>query len=153
MAQVDPGDDRLERHVVFCHRYDPARREFRAVAVAAYDNARQASRRMRAESAALRARRAAGEADPREYVSSIVWEPGYARLQANARLHRRAFRRGVYPAALRALELPANVGVYTLVEPGSPRGVGSDGPSGKNPVARWWAAARARLGGRAGHAP
>jgi hypothetical protein len=75
---------------------------------------------------------------PRERVSSTVREPGYARL------HRRAFRRGVYPAALRDRQLSADVGVHTPAEPEPQRRDGSDGPSGQIPTARWWPAALTR---------
>ena len=112
MAAVDPADDSIQRYVVRYYRYDPDRHERRHVVVAAFDNQSEFEACLDATAAALRTRRAAGEdVDPREYISGLVYEPGYHRLQANAHMLRRALEHQVVPSNWHDLDLPPNVSI------------------------------------------
>jgi hypothetical protein len=112
VAAVDPDDDSILRYVIRHYRYDPDRHERRHVVVAAFDSQSEFEAVVDAIAAALRARREAGEdVDPREYISGLVYEPGYRRLQQNARLIRRAIQHRVVPPNWQELELPPSVSV------------------------------------------
>ena len=110
MVAVDPRDDSIERHVVRHYAYDPERRERRHQVVAAFSTGKEAAELMRELSDDWMRRRDSVEtADPHEYFSSVVWQPGYNRLQNNARLLTSALRRGVSVERVQDLELPPNV--------------------------------------------
>ena len=86
MAEVDPDDETVERHVVFWFRYDAVRRERRHCVVAAYDNGAEMSRRMDAEHAVLQKRQESGTSEDVEHISGFVKEPGYAASRNRERL-------------------------------------------------------------------
>src|SRR5215510_12489059 len=112
MAAVDPDDDSIQRYVVRDYRYDPDRHERRHVVVAAFDSQREFEACLEATATALRARRETGEdVDPREYISGLVYEPGYRRIQANAHLLRRAIEHRAVPPNWQDLDLPPNMSV------------------------------------------
>jgi hypothetical protein len=111
VARVDIDDDSIERHVAFHFRYDPARRQRRHVAVAAFDSEAECEAFLDQANADLRAQQAARQAEVWEHVSGKVYEPGYARRQQNARLLKRALEHGVWPSQLDVEDLPASVGV------------------------------------------
>jgi hypothetical protein len=85
MAEVDPDDDDILRYVVRHYRYDPQRHERRHVVVAAFDNDAEFRSRIEALGTDLRRREENGEADPREWISGVVLEPGYRRNQREDR--------------------------------------------------------------------
>lgn len=89
MAEVDPEDDELQRHVVFWFRYDPGRRERRHCVVAAYDNEGQMIGRMDVEHAALLTRQAAGASEDVEHITGCVKEPGHVAASNRERLKAR----------------------------------------------------------------
>lgn len=89
MAEVDPDDDDMKRHVVFWYRYDPVRRERRHCIVAAYDNEAEMSWRMDAEHALLVARQATGASEDVEHISGFEKGPGYAAARNGERLKAR----------------------------------------------------------------
>ena len=100
----------MQRHVVRHYAYDPERRERRHQVVAAFSTAKEAEALLGRLSEDWRRRRADGEApDAREHFSAVVWQPGYRRLQSNARLLKAALRRGVSIDRLQDLDLPPNV--------------------------------------------
>jgi hypothetical protein len=112
VAAVDPDDDSILRYVVRHYRYDSARHERRHVVVAAFDSQSEFEACLDATAATLRGRREAGEdVDPREHISGLVYEPGYQRLQRNARLLRRAIDHRAVPPNWQTLDLPRNVGI------------------------------------------
>ncbi|MEO8850264.1 MAG: hypothetical protein ABI360_00900 [Allobranchiibius sp.] len=95
MAQVDPGDDEIERFVVHRYAYDPARHERRHMIMAAFDNSGEFDAAIGAETTELRRRRGAGEGvDPKAHISGTVWEPGYHRKQKAGRLIGHAIEHG-----------------------------------------------------------
>ena len=114
VARVDPEDDSRRRYIVRHYRYDPDRRERRHVVVAAFDTRREFNACLRAASAEIERRKAAGEqVDPGEHVSGTVHEPGSRRRAANGRLVTRALRHGVPPGPwMDALEMPPNIAVF-----------------------------------------
>ncbi len=127
MAQVDPKDDTRRRFVVRHYRYDPARREWRHVVVAAFDNEPEflaCIERVRAEIGQRRQR--AQDVDSREHASGVVHEPGYLRRAANGHLISRAFKHGVAGLRFEELELPTNRAIFRSEHPrpscGSQRG-------------------------------
>ena len=89
MATVDPADDSVLRYIVRHYRFDPERHERRHVEVAAYDNETEFMAAFDAHRSALDERRRAGDVDPREHISGMVKEPGYA-VRQRQRLPRRA---------------------------------------------------------------
>lgn len=93
MAEVDPDDDTIERHVVFWYRYDAVRNERLHCVVAAYDNETEMCRRMDAEHAVLLERQAAATSEDVEHISGFVKEPGYTAARNNERLDERLGRR------------------------------------------------------------
>lgn len=95
VAEVDAGDDAVERFVVLRRSYDPARREWRDAVVAAFDNVREFEAAIDVAAVQLTRRRQSGEdVDPRENVSGAVWGPGYHRKQRAGRTLRSAIRHG-----------------------------------------------------------
>lgn len=88
MARVDSTDDEIRRFVVYLHAFDPERHERRPIEIAAFDNYPEAMRCFGETHQWVLARRAAGEADPRDHVTK---EPG-----VDGRNRRRRFeeRRG-----------------------------------------------------------
>ena len=87
MAKVDPDDDGIYRWVVQHYRYDPDRRERRHVVVAAFDNPNEFHTDIEERTAQLRARKERGEdVDHAEYISGMMLQSGYRRLQGNADL-------------------------------------------------------------------
>jgi hypothetical protein len=76
VAQVNAADDSIERYIVRIYAYDPARHERRHVLVAAFDNEAEGMRCVRETHRALLERRAAGLADPREYVTMVCKAAG-----------------------------------------------------------------------------
>jgi hypothetical protein len=119
MAQVDPGDDSIERFIVRHYRYDPQRRERRHVVVAAFDNEDEYRTRMDSVQEEIRARRERGEpVGPGEHASGTVHEPGYLRRAANGHLLSRAIRHGATGPWIAALELPSNTSVTRAEGPG-----------------------------------
>jgi len=112
VAAVDPDDDSAWRYVIRHYRYDPDRHERRHVVVAAFDNQSEFRAFLDWATATLRARREAGEdVDPREHITGLVYEPGYHRLQRNARLLRRASDHRAVPSNWPELDLPPNVSI------------------------------------------
>lgn len=111
MAAVDPDDDTLHRYVVRHYRYDPERRERRHVVVAAFDDPDELLRAIDELTAAIEARREAGEdVDPSEHASGTELQVGYRRRQADARLLRSAITRGLaLPDWAETIELPQGV--------------------------------------------
>ncbi|OSC38453.1 hypothetical protein [Mycobacterium decipiens] len=110
MARVDPDDDSIQRWVVYHYRYDPDRSERRNVAVAAFDDPHEFHAELETRSAQLRAREeSASDVDAAEHISGQIHQPGYRRLQQNARLLRRAIEHGVMPPHIEDLDLPLNV--------------------------------------------
>lgn len=91
MAEVDPDDDDILRYVVRHYRYDPERHERRHVVVAAFDNDAEFRAQIDALGTDLRRRKENAEADPREWISGVVLEPGHRRRQREERWegHRR----------------------------------------------------------------
>jgi len=112
VAAVDPDDDSAWRYVIRHYRYDPDRHERRHVVVAAFDSQSEFRAFLDAAAATLRARREAGEdVDPREHITGLVYEPGYHRLQRNARLLRRASDHRAVPSNWPEPDLPPNVSI------------------------------------------
>ena len=84
--------------------------------MAVFDNADEFHADIQKRAAQLRARRDRGDdVDPVENISGQMYEPGYRRLQRNARLIKRAIRHGVAPAGFEDLDLPPNVAVIRAV--------------------------------------
>jgi hypothetical protein len=111
VARVDPDDDTIARWVVRHYRHDPDRRERRHVVVAAFDTPEEYDAEIQKRAEELRARKERGEdVDPLEQITGQSYEPGYRHLQRNARLLKRAIKRGVAPAGIEDLDLPSNVG-------------------------------------------
>jgi hypothetical protein len=116
MARVDAEDDTLRRYIVRHYRYDPERHERRHVVVAAFDSQKEYERCLRAVSAEIERRKAAGEyVDSGEHASGTVYEPGDRQRAANGRLVMRAFRHGVAPGPwIDALEMPSNIAFLSV---------------------------------------
>ena len=93
MAEVDPDDDTIERHVVFWYRYDAGRNERRHCVVAAYDNETEMCLRMDAEHAVLQERQASAASEDVEHISGSVKVPGYTAARNIERLGKRLRRR------------------------------------------------------------
>ena len=112
MAAVDPDDDEIRRYVVHWYAYEPQRHERRHQVIAAVDNKREYRALLKDAETQLRRRRAAGEQiDACEHISGVIMEPGYRRLQQNARLLRRAVQHGAdIDELLGQLELPRTWG-------------------------------------------
>ena len=118
MAQVDPGDDTIERFIVRHYRYDPERRERRHVLVAAFDNEPEFNACLESVRAGIESRRDRGEpADPREHASGVVHEPGYLRRSANGHLVMRAIKHRATGSWIEELELPSNMSVARAEHP------------------------------------
>ena len=92
MAEVDPEDDTIERHVLFWFRFDPVRRERRHCVLAAYDDAAEMSDRMIAEAVILNERKASGRSEDLEHLSGSVKGPGYSAASNRQRLDERLGR-------------------------------------------------------------
>jgi hypothetical protein len=121
VATADPDDDSICRWVVRHYRYDPDRRERRHVVVAAFDNPDEFHADIEARTAQLRAREERGDnVDHAEYISGILHQPGYRRLQRNAHLLKRAIEHGVALTGAEDLDLPSNVGVTRALRRTSP---------------------------------
>lgn len=118
MPRADVEDDSIERFIVRHYRYDPQRREWRHVVVAAFDNEREYRACMESVQAEIKARRERGEpVDPGEHASGIVQEPGYLRKAANGHLLSRAIRHGATGSWIGELELPSNMSVIRAERP------------------------------------
>jgi len=116
VATVDPDDDTIYRWVVRHYRYDSFRRERRHVVVAAFDNPDEFHADIEERAARLRAREDRGDdVDPAEYISGMMRQPGYRRLQRNAHLLKRAIEHGVALTGVEDLDLPSSVGVTRAV--------------------------------------
>lgn len=115
VPEVDPDDDGIYRWVVRHYRYDPERRERRHVAVAAFDNPDEFHADMQERAGQLRDRKRGDDVDHAEYISGIMREPGYQRLQKNAHLLKRAIEHGVASSGVEDLNLPFNVGFIRAV--------------------------------------
>lgn len=89
MPEVDPDDDEIVRYIVRHYRYDPNRHERRHVVVAAFDNEAEFRALIDVLSADLRARKESGQADAREWLSGVVHEPGYRRMEQRERWNSR----------------------------------------------------------------
>lgn len=117
MGEVSYEEDDAQRFVVRHYAFDPLRHERRHIVVAVVDNRREFETICDRLNADLQRRRASGETvDPREHISGVVMEPGHLARSANGHLVRRAIARGVFPARLRSLELPRNMGVVQAGE-------------------------------------
>ena len=116
MAKVDPDDDSIYRWVVLHYRYDHDRRERRHVVVAAFDNPTEFHADIEERTAQLRARKERGDdVDDAEYISGMMHQSGYRRLQGNAHLLKRAIEHGVALVGVEDLGLPSNVGFIRAV--------------------------------------
>jgi hypothetical protein len=118
MGEVSYDDDGTQRFVVRRYAFDSLRHERRHIVVAVVDNRREFEALCDRLNGDLQRRRAFGEAvDPREHISGVVMEPGYLARSANGHLVRRALAHGVFPARLRSLDLPYNMGLVHADEP------------------------------------
>lgn len=116
MAKVDPDDDSIDRWVVQHYRYDPDRRERRHVVVAAFDNPNEFDADIEERATQLRTRKERGDdVDHVEYISGMMHQSGYRRLQENAHLLKRAIEHGVALVGVEDLGLPSNVGFIRAV--------------------------------------
>jgi hypothetical protein len=78
VARVDADDDSITRYTVRLYAFDNARRERRHQVVAAFDNEAEAMPCFGRTHFDLLERSQSGRVDPREHVTIIVKEPGYA---------------------------------------------------------------------------
>jgi hypothetical protein len=116
VAKVDPDDDSIDRWVVQHYRYDPDRRERRHVVVAAFDNPNEFDADIEERATQLRTRKERGDdVDHVEYISGMMHQSGYRRLQENAHLLKRAIEHGVALVGVEDLGLPSNVGFIRAV--------------------------------------
>lgn len=121
MAQVDPGDDSIQRLIARHYRYDAARHERRHVVVAAFDNEQEFLACINRVNLEIRRRRERGEpVEPSEHASGVVYEPGYLGSAANGHLLRRAMQHRVATLPFDELELPRNMAVARFVRSESP---------------------------------
>lgn len=112
MGTVDLWDDSIERFVVWRYAFDPACHQRRHQVVAVVGQSREFEKIRNRLNKRLRRRRACSEqVDLQEGYSGTVLQPGAHRLAANGHLVKRAIAHGVWPAQLRQVELPSNVGV------------------------------------------
>jgi hypothetical protein len=113
MAEVDPNDDAIRRHVVYHYRYDPERHERRNVAVAAFDNFRECEAFMSKLATDLDHRRRDDPSfDHRETLSAMTLEPGHRARSANGHLIDKMARHGVWhPELVAGLKLPDNMAI------------------------------------------
>jgi hypothetical protein len=92
MAEVDPGDDTIERWIVLWYRYDPARHERRNVAVTAYDNESDFKAAVARLEAQLHDLKAEGRAEPVEYIFGSVHSAGSEAESRERRIGYRLFQ-------------------------------------------------------------
>lgn len=129
MPEADPNDDSLWRWVLQHYRYDPQRHQRRNTTVAAYDNAAEFEAAFTTYSQRIQADIDAGDRDPRERVSGVIWHPGYHEEQARGRFAGDAVRRGVDPRpALGDGRLPSNVSLFGWDDDGGPWSAGGGEP-------------------------
>lgn len=157
MAQVDPGDDTIQRYVVRHYRFDPERNERRHVVVAAYDNEHEFGEHVQRLTTDLVRQRAAGEVlDAQEHVSGVVLEPHHRELNQNGRLLRRAAEHGSVPRDLVRIPLPRHVSLFESEQSAPPVSIPAPrqspdasprpaSPPGTPARSSWWR----RLAGRA----
>lgn len=114
MAEVDPEGDTIWRWVLHHYRFDPARREWRNVVVAAYDNEGQFHSEFERYGETIRAEIAAGTRNSRESLSGVTLEPGHLAAAARGHNVRRAIEHGVNPERLLSDgALPHNMAMLT----------------------------------------
>jgi hypothetical protein len=92
MARVDPDDDSIKRYIVRFYAFDPSRHERRHQEIAAFDGKREAFACLGAGQVMQVLRRQLGSADPREYLTMIVKEPGAAERSRLRRLEEKRRR-------------------------------------------------------------
>ena len=92
MARVDSADDSITRYVVRLYAFDESRHERRHQEIAAFDNEVEAMACVGETHFDLVQRRESGRADPREYVTMIVKEPGVAARMRAQRLEEQRIR-------------------------------------------------------------
>jgi hypothetical protein len=92
VAEVDPGDDTLDRWVVQWYRFDPGRHERRHTIVAAFDNPREMEAEVVRLTERLRERVRAGVSDDAEWISGVHHCAGYKDEMAAQRAVRAAWR-------------------------------------------------------------
>jgi hypothetical protein len=115
VAEVDRDDDTIWRWMIHHYQFDPARRERRNVAVAAYDNEREFQTEFERCAQMIRNEIAAGTRSSRENLYGVVLEPGHLAASALGHNVRRAIEHGVNPARLLATgPLPQNMAVLTF---------------------------------------
>jgi hypothetical protein len=115
VAEVDRDDDTIWRWMIHHYQFDPARRERRNVAVAAYDNEREFQTEFERCAQMIRNEIAAGTRSSRENLNGVVLEPGHLAASALGHNVRRAIEHGVNPARLLATgPLPQNMAVLTF---------------------------------------
>ena len=88
MAHVDPDDDSILRFVLRHYRFDEERHERRHVVVAAVDSEAEFLSEAEALGAELRLQKERGLADPKEWVSGVVLDPGAQERQQAERAAR-----------------------------------------------------------------
>jgi hypothetical protein len=99
MAQVDIDDDTIRRFVVRHYRFDPDRHERRHVVVGVYDTEAEFLEAMEQVRAEIAQRVAdGGRAEPTEYASGSVYEPGDRARAATHHMVRRMLEHGVDPS-------------------------------------------------------
>jgi len=77
MAEVNPFNDEIVRHVIRRHKYDPETNHFRWFYEIAYDNKREFERKFDELGEELEVRQLSGEAHFKEEISGIRLEAGY----------------------------------------------------------------------------
>jgi len=92
VAVVDPGDDSLNRYVLYHYRSDPDRNERRNVVVIAYDNEHEFLAEIERWSQLLNERQSRGEAEPVEHVFGLLKPPGATAQAARERIEWKAGR-------------------------------------------------------------
>lgn len=96
MAQVDPDDDSIRRFVVQHYRFDPRRRQYRRVPVAAFDNLEEYEAGVASLAADIERRRLAREhVDRYERATGTGYGAGDRDEAAYGRFLQRAFAHGV----------------------------------------------------------
>ena len=107
MATVDPDDDTIKRFIVQHYRHDPVRHERRNVVVAAFDDETEYEGYLHERSLELKARQAAGSADPEERISGVIHEAGHHKRSQDQRSAMRALQHGVSPSDMDRHRSPA----------------------------------------------
>jgi hypothetical protein len=90
---VDPGDDSLNRYVLYYYRYDPDRNERQNVVVIAYDDEHEFLAEIERCSQLLKERQRRGAAEPVEHVFGLLKPPGATAQAARERIEWNAHRR------------------------------------------------------------